>query len=195
MLVRECCRGITMNMRDVLERNARRWSMQLTRFVYANFVMVGDVDGVISDAFFEVFEKIDGIEERFSAGIAGGIRGTRTEFLYGCLRLSAKRLCLGYMASTRVRRGVALNDTGEFDENVTDWRPTATVQPEQERVVFFKQMMEHCHALPPEEAVIMALTLDRATAEEIVNELGLSHGELIRRRARAIKSLMARELA
>lgn len=182
-------------MRDILDRNSRRWVAQLSRFVIHNFRAVGDVDSIVSDAFFDVLENIDGIEKRFEASRLRGLRGSKIEFLYGCLRLSAKRRCFNYLNSSRFKRSVDLNEAGEFDKNVSGWRPTATVQPEQERVVFFKQIMEHCHALPPEEAAVMVLTFDRATAEEIVNELGLSHGELIRRRMRAMNRLMTKELA
>lgn len=184
-----------MTMREVLEQNAKRWTSQLTRFVYGNFRSVTDVDAIVSDAFFEVVEHLDGIEDRFRITYASRGFGSRVEFLYGCLRLAARRGCLGYLNSSRVKRSLQLNDSGEYDENVIGWRPTAVVQPEQESVVFYKQIMEHCHALPAEEEAIMALTLDRATAEEIVNELGISHGELIRRRARAVRTLMAKELS
>lgn len=182
-------------MRDILEKNANRWRSQLERFVVYNFRTVSDVDGVVSDAFFDVVRKLDGIEDRFRKCHLKRGRGSRVEFLYGCLRLEAKRACLEYINSTRVKRGVSLNDTGEYDENVAGWRPTATVQPEQEHVVFYRQMMEHCHALPLEEAEVMALTFDRATAEEIVNELGLSLSELTRRRMSAVKRLMAKGLS
>ncbi len=177
-------------MRSTFEKNAARFTKMLTRYVEVNFARASDLDGVISDSLFQIWANIDGIEERFEQSQESrGQRGSKAAYLYGCLRLEARWRALAEMRSIRRKRSVSINDETD-DYELVGWQPRITTQPEQENVVFLKQLLQHCGSLPDEQAVIASLILDRATAQEMVDELGLSHSVLIERRSQAMRRLM-----
>lgn len=180
-------------MRDLLAANSQAWTRKLNSFLFRCFPgLDSERDDLVSDAFFEVIRDLARISERYATIAATDPTCKKSGFLYACLKLAAKHKALSIINSPRRRNTRSLNETGEFEENIGNWRPTATVQPEQEHVVFLRQMMEFCRVLPSDEALVMGMVLDRATMQEILEETGLSISELTRRRGSAMRRLSER---
>lgn len=147
-------------------------------------------DDMISETLVDTIEKADDLWRSFSEKAD---KGTSLEqWVYGSIRFRLRFKAIN-KHNLRVKRRRDFHDEGEEISDGVYAKPTSVCFPEQENVVFYKQMLEHCGMLPADERAVVHLILDRATAEEMVNELGLSHGELLYRRARAMKSLKAME--
>lgn len=147
-------------------------------------------DEIIADSFVDALEGADEIWEAFNAKTDGGCN--LTQWLYGYLRQRVRWKAIN-LHNRRVKKQTEYRDEGGESDAGAYLSPTTVCFPEQENVVFFKQMLEHCGMLAPEDRAVMHLILDRATAQEMVDELGLTHNDLLYRRARAMKSLRDRQ--
>ena len=81
----------------------------------------------------------------------------------------------------KAKRETEFSDEGGESEYGDYTRPTTVVWPEQEDVVFHKQMIERCDRLPKEERDMAMLIFDRASAAEMAKELGVSMKDVARR--------------
>jgi DNA-directed RNA polymerase specialized sigma24 family protein len=182
-------------MRSVLEKNAKKWVPKLTNGLRAQFPRVGfDPDDFIGAAFERALLRIDDLEADYLA-LPNRDELPREAFLFGWLRHHVKWQAVGYINSPRRKRTINPDDStlrfkkDAWEEDVYS-RPIGVTLPEQEEVVFKKQLLEFCSALPPDERMVMRLTFDRATTGEILQETGMSIGELLARRMSAMKSLV-----
>lgn len=168
----------------MIDANYRRWTNSLDHYLNGVHVQLKPYhDDLLSDAWADLVRH----EEKILIGKGGHAMTEKAlgGLLYGFLRqFIMGRAVILYR--NKVRRWAALEHSSEDEEDAE--RPRFFVPPEQEEVVFMKQLMEMCGRLPDEEAEVMRLVFDRATASEMAQEIGLSFGEMERRRAEAVSA-------
>ena len=186
-------------MRDCLTKNSRRWMQQIGNKLRTTFRGLNQYhDDIVSNVFYGVVKDINQIEEKYKELVNGGKYPYLTEeaWLYSCLRLRMKHNALNILNSSRVKRTFSSDESINYENtdgsNRVYARQSGVTWPEQEDVVFRKQILEHCSSLPYEERMLMQLAFDRATLEEIIVELGISKSEMIARRGSAMRHLLAR---
>lgn len=184
-------------MRDILCRNALVHNRRLKAYLVRNFFVIQfEHDDIISDAYERVLITIEKIEDRYrELKKLKIITFSEDVWIYSCLRVNVKSGALSRVNSPRIKRTSTFEAEYESKEDTKRIysRPTPVVTlPEQEEVVFRKQLLEHCEALDPEERDFMRLAMDRATIKEITSELGITDRELMNRRSRAIRNLFKR---
>jgi DNA-directed RNA polymerase specialized sigma24 family protein len=151
-------------------------------------------DDIVAGVMAKAWENRANIQEGFDR-VRGEWRGSVFDYLYGALRKGVRWGALNaYNSDKRSRRADLVLDGGE-DENGVYVRPSAVVKPEQEDVVFYKQMIERCYRLPAEERALMMLVFDRATALEMAEELGMTPKQISHRVQSIAVGLMAEQKA
>lgn len=179
-----------MEIRACLNRQAKKFVGSLKNALYPYRDTQAYHEEIIADCFVVALEDADEIWSSFKEKASSDCN--LTQWLFGYLRQRVRWRAIN-LHNRRVRKQKEYRDDGGETEAGVYLSPTTVCFPEQENVVFFKQMLEHCGMLAPEDRAVMHLILDRATAQEMVDELGLSHGDLLYRRARAMKSLRERQ--
>lgn len=178
-------------MREQLSFSSQKLRGQVENYLVRRFGGIcPDIEDIVSDAFVRVLQKIDTIENRFVEKTRDGMSLSAEGWLYSCLKIVAENRAIQAINKPRTRKTKSL-DALETPENPDGYaKPIAIVRPEQEDIVFRRQLLEFCGLLPPDEREMMLLAMDHATLDEMVSELGISLSELHQRRARAIKKLM-----
>lgn len=94
--------------------------------------------------------------------------------LYSYLLQRVKWLANNKRNSLKAKGRRDLELEGSEDEAGRYIQPTTFTPPEQENVVFMKQMIEACERLPEADRTLARLVFDRASASEMAMELGVS---------------------
>jgi hypothetical protein len=179
-------------LRAIMERRGARLIENLRHSMQSRYPsFLNEVDDAISSALLEIASKGDVLEKKFRLlKREGKWSGSLEDFMAGCMRVNARHKMFTTINSARRRKTESIYVNGEDGEYYE--KPTIVTKPEQEDVLFRKQLLEFCGALDADERAVMALAMDRATNQEILDELGISASELLRRRASALRNLNER---